>query len=145
MPRKLPPVIDFDLFGHCIQCHKSMIIEEYIDGKMQQRLSGEYREAEYLLNTGSRMRVAMCVDCKEALEDTEEEMKNIMDVVVKGWDIESDDLVSSKSKPHWTQEKKDKYMANQRKKKILIKSEGLRDSTIEKHYKDHVKKKGKKK
>ena len=77
MKRTLPPDIDFDLFGHCVKCHKNMLITQVIAGQEVQRLSGEYRETEYLLSSGSTMKVAMCVDCKEKLENTQEEMDAI--------------------------------------------------------------------
>ncbi len=138
--RKLPPIVDYDLYGHCILCHKSMITEQYIDGRTQRRLSGQYCETEYLLSTGSCMRVAMCVKCKDRLKDTKKERDGIMKTVVAGWDIESDDLVSDASKSNWTKEFKKKYMKDQRKKKILIKTDGFTTSSINKRFKELTKK-----
>jgi hypothetical protein len=48
-----------------------------------------------------------------------------MDSVVKGWDWETDQLVNDPKKPHWTNEKKDLYMAKHMAMKIVTRPEGL--------------------
>ena len=122
--RKLPPDIDFDLYGHCVLCHDNMLKEEIVDGKMVIRLMGKATTAEYLLNTGARMNVSMCVYCKDKLDDSDEELDEIMKSVVAGWEIEASDLVASISKPHWNDRVKKEHMALQEKKEIVFRSEG---------------------
>jgi hypothetical protein len=94
--------IDYDKFGHCIKCHKNMIIEQVIDNEVRKRMSTDYREVEFLLSSGSRMRVAICKDCQETL--SEKEHNSIMECVVNGWKKELEEL------HHWSKEKKDNYM-----------------------------------
>lgn len=128
--RKLPPTVDYDLFGHCIICHRNMLEDKMIDGVMVQVLNGDYRETEYLLDTGSKMRVAMCVQCKTKLTDTAEEMSSIIKTVIKGWEIETDDLVSDNKKSLWTKQHKEAHMKEYRKRKIDSRIEGLSSGTI---------------
>lgn len=113
--------IDYDLFGHCIVCHKNMLFEQIIDGKAQMRFSPEYTEKEFILDDNSKMRVAMCRE--HASKVTKKDYKDIMKTVVKGWDKETDELVKSPNYPSWTQERKMKYMSEYEKKSIKNVSE----------------------
>jgi len=140
----LPPIVDYDLYGHCIVCHTRMLTEKFIDGKMVQSLMPEYCEAEYLLDTGSRMRVAMCIYCKNKLTNSTTEIKDIMDTVKRGWEIETNDLVSDTKKPRWTEEHKKEHMARQNKLKIKHRIDGISEGTIKDKIKDIVKDKEKK-
>lgn len=108
------PAIDYDLFGHCVICHKNMIIEQAIDGIVQKRYTPDYTERQFVLNDGSKMRVAMCLKDAEAQIDA----KQIMDCVINGWERETAEMVKSDLFPHWTPEKKEVYMNEYRKKEI---------------------------
>lgn len=123
--------IDYDKFGHCCKCHKDLKLKQVIDGKVQERFSIKYRETEFLLDDDSRMRVAICVDCKDNLAEEDEE--DIMKCVVKGWDISTNDLVR---KSAWTEEKKKDYMKKYSKLKISCKSEGVPEDILKKKKKD---------
>jgi hypothetical protein len=107
-----------------------MLKEQFVDGKHIFRLTGEATNTEYVLSTGSRMVVSMCIDCKNALKNTDEEYERVMESVILGWEIESSDLVASKSKPHWTPRVKDDYMESNRKKEIVTRSEGLAPDVV---------------
>lgn len=107
--------IDYDLYGHCVICHKNMIIEQAIDGKIQKRYTPDYTEREFILNDGSIMRVAMCL--KDAESDIDS--KNIMKCVINGWERETAEMVKSPLFPHWTEEKKNIYMEEYSKKEIV--------------------------
>ena len=108
--------IDFDKFGHCVKCHRDLRIEQIIDGKPEMRFSPDYSETEYLLDNGSKMRVAVCKQCKETL--TQEDHPVIMDCVVKGWKIEVDALP-------WSADKKETYLDNYSQLNIVCPSEGV--------------------
>lgn len=99
---------NFDVFGHCVVCHKNMNITEVIDGKVTNRLSGEYREEMYYLDDGSKMRVAICMNCQKDLDnlsdDNEAMNKQIMNCVIDGWKHEVETYA------HWPKEKKDAYL-----------------------------------
>jgi len=123
----------FDCYGHCVLCHKNMVIEQSIDGKALKRFTPEYAETEYLLDDGSRMRVAICNTCKNGLSELLED--DIMKCVVKGWAEEV------KGFKHWDQEKKDKYMARYGKLKIVVNSENVPQDILDKKLKKYKDKK----
>jgi len=135
--RKLPPVVDFDLYGHCVLCHHNMIRDEYIDGEMQTRLAAEHRMVKYLLNDGSQMNVTMCLECVNKLTDSQDEIDLVMKSVVRGWEIETSDLVASISKPMWTQQLKDDHMKKQSKKKIVVRVDKLEEDTFVKYIREY--------
>lgn len=121
--------IDYDRHGHCVVCHEDMYYTQIIDNKPQQRLSPLYGEIEYLLDDGSKMRVAVCNDCKGELKNDEEETTRIMDCVFKGWRHELDKY------SHWDNDKKKKYLKEYSKRKIVMRSERLDDDIIQKKLK----------
>jgi hypothetical protein len=121
--------MDWDKYGHCVKCHKNMLIEQAIDGKVQQRFTTDYSETEYLLDDGSKMRVAICVDCKRGL--TEKDIPKIMECVKKGWEVEVKDL------KHWSEEKKTNYIKTYSKKEIVTHSENIPVDTLELKLKEY--------
>lgn len=110
-------MMDWDEYGHCCLCHRNMLIEQVIDGKIQKRFTPEYTEKSYKLDDGSLMRVALCLQCTSNI--TEEDNKKIMDCVVKGWDRETDKLVESPLFPEWTPDKKKQHMDVYSKRNIV--------------------------
>ena len=110
--------IDFDKYGHCVSCHRYLLLEKVIDGKVTLVNHPDYSEEEFLLNDGSRMRVAICTKCKEGL--TEKDHKTIMKSVIKGWATEVQYL------DHWTDDMRKKYIDTYSKKFILMKSTNVR-------------------
>ena len=134
------PMIDYDIAGHCVICHKNMIIEAAIDGKIQKRFLPDYDETNMLLDDGSQMRVATCRNCKYFLinNPTPEALQNVMDIVINGWDRETDEYVKGKKNPtdgrviKWTQKRKDKHMEVYKKKKIVVIAEHKAPDTLKK-------------
>ena len=114
--------MDFDKYGHCVMCHKNMLIEQSIDGRVQQRFTTDYSETEYLLDDGSKMRVAICIDCKKDL--TDKDIPKIMDCVKKGWEVEVKDL------KHWSEERKKAHLDKYFKREIVAHSENIPDDTL---------------
>ena len=109
-------MIDFDKYGHCCLCHKNMLIEQVIDGKVQKRFTPDYIENQYLLSDGSKMRVAMCVDCKVNL--TDKQSNEIMQCVIKGWQVQVNEL-------DWTDEKKKAHMDRYSQLEIVANAENV--------------------
>lgn len=120
-----------DSYGHCVKCHRNLLQEAVIDGKIQERLSPDYSETEYMIDDGSRMKVAICKKCKVDLKDTKEEKQYIIDCVIEGWKKEINDT-------KWDKEKKDKNIERYSKKKIVCKSEGLTNEILTKKLSDYV-------
>lgn len=125
----LPTGITFDKYGHCVVCHSNMLIEEVIDGKLQKRFTPDYSETEYLLNDGSRMRVAICLACKDKITDKDSE--GIMNCVIRGWENEVADF------KHWSDERKKNYLDKFSKKKIVCRSEHVPDDVLDNKLKDY--------
>lgn len=121
-----------DLFGHCVMCHKNLLTEQVIGMKVQQRFTPDKDRIRVLLDDGSQMGVTICRQCKETY--TEEDNKDIMKSVVKGWKMETEQV------PHWSKEKKEKHMEVYSKKKIVIRSDGLDKNTLNKKLKKYKEK-----
>ena len=124
--------IDYDKFGFCCLCHRQLVIEEVIDGKVQTRFTPEYIEEEYLLTDGSKMRVAMCIHCKQ--NHTEEDKDKIMKSVIDGWEKELETL-------NWDTEKRNKYRDYYYKLKLVTKSFGKPMDILERELKEFKDKK----
>jgi hypothetical protein len=121
--------IDYDKHGHCVVCHEDMLYTEVIDNVPQKRLGPLYSEVEYLLDDGSKMRVAVCRNCKNELKDDDEEKKRIMDCVFKGWKHEVESIAT------WDREKKEEHLKKYSKRKIISRSEGIGKDVIAKRLK----------
>lgn len=91
----------YDKFGHCVKCGKCMVIEQVIDNELQYRFTADYREKELFMNDGSKMRVAICANCRDNL--TENDYPTIMKCVYNGWKEEIKML-------NWDEKKKDRYL-----------------------------------
>ena len=128
-------MIEFDKYGHCCVCHKDMLIEQVIDGKVQKRFTPNYAETEYLLSDGSRMRVAVCEQCKARLSEKDD--VKIMECVKKGWIVELDNL------KHWTEERKAKHLNRYLKLEIICPSENVPQDSLEKKLVEYKEKKDK--
>ena len=121
--------IDYDKHGHCVICHEDMLYTQIIDSKPQQRLGALYSEVEYMLNDGSKMRVAVCIPCKDTLRDDDEEKSRVMDCVFKGWEHEL------RKYSHWDKLKKKNYLKEYSKKKIVTRSERVDSDVLQKRLK----------
>lgn len=122
--------MDYDCLGHCVKCHKNMLIEQVIDGQLIQRFIPDYTEEEFLLDNGSKMRVVMCKDCQFVL--TEDDHDSIMQCVVKGWNKEMED-------GNWAENRKQNYRNDYFNLTIVSKSQYKTDDELKillKQYKD---------
>lgn len=129
--------MDFDRHGHCCACHKNMLIEEVIGGKIQRRWTADYDEAEYLLNDNSKMRVTICRQCKALGKHLD--TADIMDAVIRGWKAETDILVLDENKPMWDEKKQIEYMDVYSKKEIVTHTEGKDEDSLKEHFDSYTK------
>ena len=100
-----------DRFGHCVKCHKKMMIEAVIGGKIHRRFLPDYTNTLFLLDDGSRMKVAICKGCKNGLKP--EDYPYVMDCVLNGWKEEVKGL------RHWSKERKENYIDKYSKREIV--------------------------
>lgn len=131
--------IDYDKYGHCIMCHIDMNEERVADGQVIKMLSPKYIEKEYLLNDGSRMRVAMCNKCYSHLKDNEDEYDIVMGNVYRGWEHETNLYVKKRFKGKtgiWNKEKQKQYLKKMKKYKIVTKTDGIRQGDLNKLVKE---------
>jgi len=111
-------MIDYDKFGHCALCHKDMQKTTVIDGKIQTYLSGEAESMQVKLDDGSKMIVAVCTSCKANYKPSKHAEK-LMKSVIRGWEVDCDNLVADKSKPQFDEDWKKNHMKVYGKKRIV--------------------------
>lgn len=126
--------MDYDCFGHCVKCHKNMLIEQVVDGELIQRFTPDYSEEEFLLDNGSRMRVVICKDCQKSL--TENDYNKIMQCVINGWKKEIEN-----NPDKWDRDKKKKYQDDYFILKIVTKSQYKTEDELKLILKQHKDKK----
>ncbi len=127
-----------DTRGCCAGCHRQVIEEKVVDGEVIVRLMSCYDEVQFTLNDDSKMRVAVCKDCKKEL--TDKHSPTLMKTIYNGWKAEVDKLVKDGK---WDEKKKKDYLKRYKKKSILFRSEGMGDHDIENKIKQLKKKKEK--
>lgn len=133
-------MIDYDKYGHCIMCHTNMILTRVVDGEEVTMLSPKYTEKEYLLDDGTKMRVAMCQKCYSHLKDNEDEYTIVMNNVYKGWEHETKLLVEKRYRGKhgkWDKERRDKYLNTMKDLNILTKTDKLNQSDLNRKFKEH--------
>ena len=96
--------------------------------KEQYRFSPDYCEGEYLLSDFSRMKVALCKQCKAVI--TPEQYTTVMDCVIRGWKQELD-------RSSWSEEKKKEYMDKYSQLKIICDSENRPNDYILNKYQEY--------
>lgn len=90
----------YDKFGHCIWCGKD-----------------NHTSTTFRLNTNSKMKVNICVDCDR--EVSYKHYKEIMDRVVRGWEKEiEDDIRDNPETTRWTPDRVANYMNDAKSKQI---------------------------
>ncbi len=115
-----------DRYGHCVFCTKNMIVKRVVDGKVISMFTPDHGHTEFLLDTGSRMRVCICKKCKAKVDFSDPVIqKMIMDAVQRGWELETKTLIADDSKPEWTEEFGKKYLETMSKLNIDCHSENL--------------------
>ena len=111
----------------CYLCHKPLLQEKVIEGKLQKVLHPERVITQFYLNNNSRMDVALCIPCKGMDIDNPIVQNKIMKNVIDGWQSEQDILLS---KGMISKEDSDKCMEYHGSLKILFKSENMNDYHI---------------
>jgi hypothetical protein len=111
----------------CYSCHKKLIEERVIDGKLQKFLSPERVITQFYLNNGSKMDVALCYECKNIDLDSPEIQDNIMNNIIDGWQLEKNILLEREM---ITQEQMESSMKYHKSLNIKFKSEGMNDYQI---------------
>lgn len=124
--------INFDKFGHCVLCHKNMVVEKVIDGKVQLGFTSDHMEEEFLLDDGSRMRVCMCKECNSKYDH--KDYDKIMQCVNAGWEKEMEER-------NWEDNRKENYRKKYNKLKIITSSLGKPDDVLKKELKEFKDKK----
>ena len=120
--------IDYDKYGYCVLCHRNLRYEQVINDKVMMRFDTDYDETEYLLDDGSKMRVAICKPCKANL--TEENNAEVMTSVKSGWEEEVKVLP-------WSDAKKKDYLDTYKQKEIVCFSDGVPDDVLTKAHIDY--------
>lgn len=105
-----------DKYGFCIKCHKDLMTDKVIGGKVVRIFLGDKDETEFLLDDDSKMRVTICRICKDKL--TPDDEPEIMKEVVAGWQAEMGQV-------KWSENDKKDYMDRYSKRKIICRSENV--------------------
>lgn len=101
---------DIDKFGHCIICHKNLLTKRVVDGKVVDMFLPIYSDTMFLLSNGSQMKVTICKPCKESTDLNDSKIrKNIMEAIMKGWELETKLKVEEKD-ANFTEENRKKYL-----------------------------------
>lgn len=129
MKTLIKPRPNHDVFGHCVLCHKNLLITQVVDGKELQRFKPNHGEVEYLLDDSTKMRVCMCKDCQEGMQHTDKERAIIMNCVIDGWKHEVETY------SHWEQDKKDSYIKEYSKKRMVTHTKNKADDLLEEELK----------
>jgi hypothetical protein len=66
----------------CRNCGKLLQTTQYVDRQIVTRLTPDYRETQYVMNDGSKMRVAICQECLKGTVSSD----SIIKTVKKDWD-----------------------------------------------------------
>ena len=112
-------MIDYDCFGYCALCHEYMM-DHFVDenGDIEQRFNSKKTNLTLKLNDSSFMTVTLCVSCK-SLYKPEIDSKRLMQSIIKGWEVECENLVKDDSKPQFDSLWKEKHMSAYSKKEII--------------------------
>jgi hypothetical protein len=99
-------VKNIDKFGHCIVCHKYLLKNVAINGKIEEVFDANKDEAYMKLNNGSIMPISICKPCKESVNlDDPDIHKQLMEAVHEGWKLEIDLMKEDPEKYGFTPEK----------------------------------------
>lgn len=121
--------LDFDKYGHCAFCHRFLLIEKIIDGRVELVNHPDFSDEEFLINDGSRIRINICHKCKPGFG--KKDYKKLMASVIKGWATEVQYL------SHWTDEQRSKYIKRYSKKEIIMKSTNVHPEHTDKAFKEY--------
>lgn len=117
---------NIDKFGHCVVCHKNLLTKRVVDGKVIDMFLPFYDDTMFLLDNGSQMQVTICKHCKADKDLSDPKVhRDIMDAVMKGWELETKMLVADEKQPQWTEEHGKNYLETMGKLNIHCNSEKL--------------------
>lgn len=55
--------------GKCIGCYKDLFVLDAVRGRMRETPTKEYSEAQFKLDDGSFVRLPLCIECNDKLQD----------------------------------------------------------------------------
>lgn len=85
-------------YGFCTHCSKPIM--DSCPTCNTKRPNGQYTEVEMNLSNGSRMKVGVCLECRDKVFQANR--KELMAAIRNGWSAEQD-------KMNWPKEKRDAY------------------------------------
>jgi len=84
---------NIDKFGNCVVCHRNLIRNIVINGKVEGVWHPDKDEAYMKLNQGSLMPISICRPCKKSTDLNDPTVhNNIMEAVNNGWLLEIDHM-----------------------------------------------------
>lgn len=84
---------DIDKFGNCVSCHRHLVENKVIGGKVQGVLHPDASDSFFKLNTGSILVVPICKPCKKDMDLNDPLIQNkIWEEVNFGWQLELDHM-----------------------------------------------------
>lgn len=103
-------VDNIDKFGHCILCHRNLLKNVALSGKIEPCFDPDKDEAWLKLNTGSMMSISVCKKCKSNTDfESIDNKKKVLEAVNNGWELEMDLMLKNKEKfPEFNEEKRNK-------------------------------------
>jgi hypothetical protein len=98
---------NIDKFGNCVGCHRHLVKNIIVGGKVQGVLDADASDSFFKLNTGSILVVPICKPCKATMNlDDAGVQSNILAEVNLGWQLELDHMKAHPDKfPEHTIEK----------------------------------------
>lgn len=80
---------DIDKFGNCVFCHRHLVKNMVIGGKVEGVLDADASDSFFKLNTGSILVVPICKPCKKNVDlSNVDTQKSILEEVNNGWELE---------------------------------------------------------
>jgi hypothetical protein len=112
---------NIDKFGHCVICHRNLIKNVVINGKVEGVFDSDKDEAFLKLNINSLMPICICKPCKASVDLTDTAThERIMEAVQEGWKLEMHMMRDNPDKfPDWTPEKHEKLQKHYDNLKIM--------------------------
>ena len=103
------PLQNLDKFGNCIYCHRQLVMNRVVGGKIQTVLDPDASDSFFKLNTGSILVVPICKVCKATVDlDDPTVQAEVMVSVNEGWQLELNHMKENPQLfPDHTPEKED--------------------------------------
>ena len=99
---------NIDKFGNCVCCHRHLVKNVILNGKVEGVLDGDADTSYFKLTNGSILVVPICKPCKKTMDlHLRVTQDTIMDSVQEGWTLELHHMRDNKDKfPEFTEDKK---------------------------------------